>query len=196
MSESQSKNKLWCGSIPSAEVIEKAKNIKLLLMDVDGVLTDGKTYFLPSPDGVYETKGFDAHDGLGFHFMNDVGIATGFISGRKSQAVEDRAKNMGVKYVRQGNLKKLGEYEEILKLANLADMQIAYVGDDFTDVPLFKRVGLACAVANAREEAKPYAHFLTQAEGGKGAVREIIELILKAQNKWQVVLQKYEIKVR
>jgi 3-deoxy-D-manno-octulosonate 8-phosphate phosphatase (KDO 8-P phosphatase) len=194
MSESQSNSKRWCGTIPSEQVIERAKQIQLLLMDVDGVLTDGKVYHLHVPAGqTYETKGFDSHDGLGFYFLKDAGIVSGFISGRKSQAVDQRAENMQVKYVRQGNLQKEKDYEDILRLASLSDNQVAYIGDDFTDVPLFKRVGLACAVANARNEVKPYAHFISQAEGGKGAVREIIELILKAQNKWPAILAKYGI---
>ena len=192
MSEDQPNKSVWCGSCPSPEVIERAKNIKLLLMDVDGVLTYGKTYYLPLPDGnAYETKGFDSQDGLGFHFLKDAGIEAGFISGRKSQAVEERAKNMYVKYVSQGNLHKLKEYEDILKQAGLQDDQVAHIGDDFTDVPLMRRVGLACAVANARAEVKPYAHFISQAPGGEGGVREVIELILKAQNKWQMILDKY-----
>jgi 3-deoxy-D-manno-octulosonate 8-phosphate phosphatase (KDO 8-P phosphatase) len=145
MTQSQSNTKLWCGTIPSPEVIERAKNIKLLLMDVDGVLTDGKIYYVPLPSGdAYETKSFDSHDGLAFHFLNDAGILTGFISGRKSQAVAERASNMGVKYISQGNLQKEKEYEQILKNAGLNDNEVAYIGDDFTDVPLLKRAGLGC----------------------------------------------------
>src|SRR5277367_4724107 len=134
MSESQSNNKLWCGTIPSTQAIESAKQIKLVLMDVDGVLTDGKVYQLHVPEGqTYETKGFDSHDGLGFHLLKDAGLESGFISGRKSRAVDERAANMNVKYVRQGNLHKEKDYQDILKLANLDDHQVAYIGDDFTD---------------------------------------------------------------
>lgn len=107
MSESQSNSKLWCGTTPSPQTIERAKQIKLLLMDVDGVLTDGKSYYLPEPGGgAYESKGFDSHDGLAFHLLKDASIAAGFISGRKSQAVDVRAANMQVQYVRQGNIEK------------------------------------------------------------------------------------------
>jgi len=194
MDESQSNSKLWCGTIPTQETIERAKHIKLVLMDVDSVLTDGKSYYLPESGGdAYETKGFDSHDGLAFHLLNDAAIGTGFISGRKSQAVDVRAANMNVKYVRQGNLQKEKNYEDIVHLAGVSDKQVAYIGDDFPDVPLLKRAGLACVVANARSEVKTYAHFVSQAGGGQGAVREIIELILKAQNKWQAVLEKYGI---
>ncbi len=192
MSESQSNSKLWCGTIPIPEAIERAKNIKLLLMDVDGVLTDGKSYYLPEPaGGAYESKGFDCHDGLAFHLLNDASIATGFISGRKSQAVDVRAANMNVKYVRQGNLQKEKNYQDILQLSGVSDNQVAYIGDDFPDVILLKRVGLACVVANARSEVKNYAQFITQAPGGQGAMREVSELILKAQNKWQAAIEKY-----
>ena len=97
--------------------------------------------------------------------------------------------------MRQGNLQKEKDYEDIIKLANFTDHQVAYIGDDFTDLPLLKRVGLACAVVNARSEVKPYAHFISQAVGGNGAVREIVEFILKAQNKWQLVLSKYRINI-
>ncbi len=131
MSESQSNNKLWCGAIPSADVIERAKQIKLLLMDIDGVLTYGKTYYVPTASGsAYETKGFDSQDGLGFYFLKDAGIEAGFISGRKSQAVEERAANMHVKYVRQGNLHKEKDYQDILVEAGVRDNQVAYIGDD------------------------------------------------------------------
>lgn len=174
------------------DVIERAAQIKLLLMDVDGVLTDGKVYYLPAPDGkAYESKSFNCHDGLGFNFLNDAGIHTGFISGRESEAVIEYAANKQVKYVYQGHMQKTGIYEKILADSKLTDAQVAYIGDDLTDVSLLKRAGLACTVANARPEVKPYAHFIAQADGGHGAMREIVELILKAQNKWQPILQKY-----
>lgn len=192
MAHNQSSNISWCGTVPSAEAIERATHIKLLLMDVDGVLSDGKVYFIPGTGGeTYESKSFHCHDGLGFNFLNDVGIETGFISGRDSAAVNEYAANKRVKYVYQGNLQKTGIYDKILADSKLAVAQIAYIGDDVTDVPILKRAGLACVVANARPEVKPFAHFLTQANGGCGAVREVIELILKAQSKWQPILEKY-----
>ena len=184
----------WCSTVPSKDVIERAARINLLLMDVDGVLTDGKVYYLPAPDGnAYECKSFHCHDGLGFNFLNECGIETGFISGRESQAVSEYAANKKVKYVFQGHLEKNSIYEKILADSKFTDAQIAYIGDDLTDVPLLKRAGLACTVANARAEVKPYAHFITQVNGGQGAVREIIELILKAQNRWQSILEKYQV---
>jgi len=192
MSESQPANKSWCGTVPSTQAIERASKIKLLLMDVDSVLTDGKVYYVPQADGKnYETKGFDSHDGLGLHFLRDANIESGFISGRESQAVIQRASNMHVKYVRQGSMEKEKVYQDILSQCGFAEEQIAYIGDDFPDIPVLKRVGLACVVANARAEVKPHAHFITQAQGGQGAAREVIELILKAQDKWQSVISKY-----
>lgn len=193
ITEGKTTSGLWCGTMPSEDAIERARCIQLLLMDVDGVLTDGKVYYLPAPDGkTYESKSFYCHDGLGFNFLNDAGIETGFISGREAASVNAYATNKRVKYIYQGNLQKAGIYQEILADSKLTDAQIAYIGDDLTDVPLLKRAGLACAVANARVEVKPYAHFITQADGGHGAVREVIELILKAQNKWQPIIEKYE----
>jgi len=174
------------------ETRQRASLIKLLLMDVDGVLTDGKVYYLPAAEGkAYESKSFHCHDGLGFNFLNDVGIPTGFISGRDAGAVKEYAANKKVKYVFQGHLEKVAIYESILADSKLSESQIAFIGDDLTDIPLLKRAGLACTVANARPEVIPYAHFVTQAHGGYGAVREVIELILKAQNIWQTILNKY-----
>jgi 3-deoxy-D-manno-octulosonate 8-phosphate phosphatase (KDO 8-P phosphatase) len=183
---------LWCGTAPDKQTIQRASLVKLFLMDVDGVLTDGKVYYLPGPDGkAYESKSFYCHDGLGFNFLNDVGIETGFISGRDAASVKEYAANKKVKYVYQGHLEKVAIYESILADSKLSESQIAYIGDDLTDIPLLRRAGLACTVANARPEVIPYAHFVTQVNGGYGAVRETIELILKAQNKWQSILKKY-----
>jgi 3-deoxy-D-manno-octulosonate 8-phosphate phosphatase (KDO 8-P phosphatase) len=182
----------WCGAEPSAEVIKRAEKIQLLLMDVDGVLTNGLVYFVPAKDGsAFESKGFSSHDGMGFHLLNACGIKTGFISGRESEAVRERAANMKVSFIYEGFLQKEPIFDEILQQANLKQEQVAYMGDDFTDIPLIKRAGLGIAVANAREEVKKTADFITEAKGGEGAMREIVELILKSQNKWTQVLKKY-----
>ncbi len=182
----------WCGTTPSSQNLERAARIQLLLMDVDGVLTNGLVYFVPGKDGsAFESKGFSSHDGLAFHLLNAVGIKTGFISGRESEAVRERAENMKVSYIYEGHLKKEPIFEEILQKANLTAGQVAYIGDDLTDIPLIKRAGLGVAVANARQEVKVVADFITEARGGEGAVREVVELILKAQNKWEKVLSKY-----
>jgi 3-deoxy-D-manno-octulosonate 8-phosphate phosphatase (KDO 8-P phosphatase) len=184
----------WCGTVPTSKALERAAKIQLLLLDVDGVQTDGRIFYVPGPDGsIFESKQFDAHDGLAFHMCNAAGIKTGVISGRKSQAVEERATSMKFTYVYQGHLDKIPILNEIIAKASLSKEQIAYVGDDFTDVPIFKEIGLACAVSDGRKDIKPFAHFVTQAKGGHGAVREVVELILKAQDKWNDVLKQYSL---
>jgi 3-deoxy-D-manno-octulosonate 8-phosphate phosphatase (KDO 8-P phosphatase) len=178
----------------SADLLKRAANIKLVLMDVDGVLTDGTLYYFPGPDGkMVEFKGFNTQDGLGFILLNDAGIKSGVISGRESPAVVERARILKITYVYQGHLEKEASYNEILKEAKVKDEQVAYIGDDFTDAPLMVRCGLSVAVANARQELRAMANFTTEAPGGDGAIREVVELILKSQNLWQGVLEKYKL---
>ena len=175
-------------------VSELAARVKLLLMDVDGVLTDGKLYNVPGPDGkMAETKGFDSRDGIGLQWLSWMGIKTGVISGRLSPATEERARQCKMTYVYQGHIEKIPILEEILADAKIDGSQVAYIGDDLTDVVIMHRVGLAAAPANARPEVKAAAHYVTQAEGGDGAVREVVELLLKAQNRWQEILRHYEL---
>lgn len=186
----------WCGTIPSLDAIARAAQVRLVLMDVDGVQTDGSVFYVPHGDlgsAYFETKGFDSHDGLAFHMLKEGDIKYGAISGRKSSAVNERATNMGFTYLYQGNLDKIPILTKILKESGLKEESIAYVGDDFTDVPIMRRVGLACAVADARAETKLAAHFVTAARGGKGAIREVAELVLKAQNKWTEVMLRYDL---
>jgi 3-deoxy-D-manno-octulosonate 8-phosphate phosphatase (KDO 8-P phosphatase) len=176
--------------------MEMAAKIRLLLMDVDGVMTDGKLYNFPDAAGnVVETKGFDTQDGIALQWMSWKGIATGVISGRVSPATVERCKQCSVRYVYQGHIEKIPILEEIMADARLAREQVAYMGDDLTDVVVMRRVGLAIAPANARPEVKALAHYLTSAPGGSGAVREAAELILKAQGYWDELLVKYEVKV-
>jgi 3-deoxy-D-manno-octulosonate 8-phosphate phosphatase (KDO 8-P phosphatase) len=176
------------------EVVERLRRIKVLLMDVDGVLTDGRLFYLPGADGQpVEFKGFNSQDGLGCHFLNSVGIKTGVISGRDSPATTERARILKMSYVYQGLLEKEGAYEEVLQKENVTAQEVAFIGDDFTDVPLMLRSGLGCCVGNARPELKEVAHIVAKANGGEGAVREIIEMILIAQNKWSGVLEKYKL---
>jgi 3-deoxy-D-manno-octulosonate 8-phosphate phosphatase (KDO 8-P phosphatase) len=171
---------------------ERAAKIKLLLMDVDGVLTDSKLYYIPGKDDeMVETKGFHSHDGVGLHLCHRLGIITGVISGRNSPATVERAAMLNMKYVYQGHLEKVASWEEILKDAGLTAEQAAFVGDDFTDVPLIQRAGLGVATANAREEVKQAADFVTNARGGEGAVREVVELILKSQGLWDQIIEHY-----
>ena len=178
----------------SAEITQLASRIRLLLMDVDGVLTNGKLYNVPGPDGkMAETKGFDSQDGIGLQWAARAGIVTGLISGRVSPATVERAAQCKFKYVYQGHTEKIPILEEILADAKLAPEEVAYIGDDFTDVVVMRRVGFAIATANARPEVKPLAHYVTAAPGGEGAVREVVELLLQAQGKWEAVLKHYEI---
>jgi 3-deoxy-D-manno-octulosonate 8-phosphate phosphatase (KDO 8-P phosphatase) len=176
----------------SEEVAKRASKIKLILMDVDGVLTDGTLSYLPNVAGEpIEFKLFNSQDGLGCHFCNYVGIKLGVISGRDSPATTERARNTGIKYVFQGHLEKRAIWDEILKDAGVTADEAIFIGDDFTDVPLMKLAGLGCAVANARPEVKAAADYVTVAKGGEGAVREVIEVVLRSQNLWQTILGKY-----
>jgi 3-deoxy-D-manno-octulosonate 8-phosphate phosphatase (KDO 8-P phosphatase) len=171
-----------------------AAKVKLLLMDVDGVLTDGGLYIVPGPDGAMaETKGFNSQDGMALQWLRWKGIQTGVISGRESAATTERARQVGMAYVYLGTTEKIPILDEILAKAGIDGSEVAYVGDDFTDVPIMRRVGFAVATANARPEVKAVAHYVTGAPGGSGAVRETIELILKAQGLWGEILTHYEI---
>jgi len=172
----------------------RASKIKLLLMDVDGVLTNGKLYNVPDPEGkMVETKGFDSQDGIGLQWLSWKGIKTGVISGRQSPATVERARQCKMTYVYQGHIEKVPILEEILADAKIDGSEVAYIGDDFTDTVIMHRVGFAIATANARPEVKGEAHYVTQAVGGEGAVREVVELLLKAQGRWCEILKHYEI---
>jgi len=176
------------------DVIERASRIKLLLMDVDGVLTNGKLYNVPDPEGkMVETKGFDSQDGIALQWMSWKRIKTGVISGRLSPATAERARQCKMSYVYQGHIEKVPILQEILADAKIESSEVAYVGDDLTDVVIMKRVGLAIATANARPEVKAVAHHVTQARGGEGAVREVVELVLTAQGSWGEILKHYEV---
>lgn len=171
-----------------------AANIRLLLMDCDGVMTDGKLYNVPGPDGrMVETKGFDAQDGISLQWLSWYNIQTGVISGRLSPALEERAKQCKMTYVYQGHIEKIPILEEVLAKAGVKREEVAFLGDDLTDIVVMRRVGLGIAVANARTEVKQAAHFTTEARGGQGAVREACELILKAKGIWPEILKKYEV---
>ena len=167
----------------------------MLLMDVDGVLTDGRLYLLPAPDGsgMVETKGFDSQDGIALRWLSWFGIEAGVISGRNSPATTERARQVGMRWVFQGHIEKIPLLEQILSETEAKAEQVAYIGDDLTDVVIMRRVGLSFATANAREEVKHSAMAVTSAAGGEGAVREVIELIMKAQGHWEGLLKKYEV---
>ena len=175
-----------------AEVARRARRIKLLLMDVDGVLTDGRFYLVPQPDGsVTEAKVFHSLDGAGLKLLRLAGLRTGVITGRASPAITARAKEVDMEFVHQDSFEKLPAYEQIKRRSGLTDAEIAYIGDDVTDLPVLRRVGLPIAVANAHEEAKRAARYVTRAGGGAGAVREVCDLLLRAQGKYDKLLARF-----
>ena len=176
------------GTTNLTQIRERARKIKLLIMDCDGVLTDGRILMNASGE---ETKLFDVKDGHGIVMFHRAGFRTGIISGRKSAVVQVRAKELGVHHLHEMAWVKLEPYESILAEENLTDEAVCYVGDDVIDIPLLRRAGLAVAVADAVEEVKSHAHHVTQRAGGQGAVREVVELILKAQDKWQELMRRY-----
>ena len=176
------------------EILQRAARVRLFLMDVDGVLTDGRLINVPQPDGtVLETKAFDSQDGIALQWLSWHGIETGVISGRLSPATVERARQVNMRYVYQGHIEKVPILEEIAKASGVPLEEMAYAGDDLTDAPVMRRVGLAIATSNARPEVKQIAHHITSAGGGRGAVREVCELLLQAHNRWTEVLKRYEI---
>ena len=167
---------------------KKSKKIKLLLLDVDGVLTDGSLILRES---LQELKIFNVKDGLGIKLAQAGGIEIGIITGRTSEAVKKRVDELDIKILNQGQPDKLKVYEQIKNDLGLKDDQIAYVGDDLNDLKLLQKVGLSIAVKDSCDEVKAEADYITKTPGGIGAVREVIELILKSQGKWQGLIQKY-----
>jgi len=177
--------------IASPDVIARASKIKLFLMDVDGTLTDGGVCLLSSTaaDGfgnstVSEMKVFNAHDGQGLSLAHTMGIQTGFITGRHSPAVARRAEELKVTYVYLGQATKTEAFEECMKKADVTEEETAYMGDDLPDIPLARRAGLAVCVADGVPELAAICHFTTRRLAGRGAAREVVELILKAQGRW------------
>ena len=170
---------------------KRAAQIKLLLMDVDGTMTDGGVLLLSQPDGsALEIKKFDAHDGQGLTLAHTAGIRTGCITGRESPALLRRAHEMKMEYIYMKIPLKMPAYEEILAKAGVKDAEVAFVGDDLPDIPILKRVGLAVAVGDAVADVKKIAHYTTKAHAGKGAIREAIELILKSKGIWDELIDK------
>ena len=169
-----------------AKVMARARKIRVFLMDVDGTMTPGEVCLQAFPDGsVSEMKIFNAHDGAGIKLASIMGIRTGVITGRDSPATTRRARESSMEFVFQGQPKKLESYKSILVRAGVTDEEVAYLGDDLPDLPILERVGLAVAVADSVPEVLRAAHYITTVAGGKGAAREVVELILKAQGKWK-----------
>jgi len=170
---------------------KRAAQIKIILMDVDGTMTDGAVTLLSQPDGsALEIKTFDAHDGQGLTLAHTAGLRTGCITGRESTALLRRAREMKMDFVYMKIALKMPAYEEILQKAGVPDSAVAFIGDDLPDIPLMRRVGLAVAVGDAVLEVKKAAHYTTKALAGRGAVREAIELILKSKGIFEELIDK------
>jgi len=165
-------------------ITEKAKNIRLLILDVDGVMTDGS--IILDNEG-NEFKRFHVRDGHGIKMIQRAGITVAIITGRKSKVVEIRAKELGIKEIHQKIFKKSAVFDQLLKKYKCNDENVAFMGDDVVDQALLKRAGLTAAPADAEEEAKKWADLVTQRGGGRGAVREFTDLILKESGLWQKV---------
>lgn len=176
----------------SAKVRSRARKVRLLLLDVDGVLTDGRIYYVPRPQGgLAETKTFHSRDGLGIRLAHAAGLKTGIISGRGSPIVEHRARELGIHFVEQDALEKVSPYEKILRQARVRDDEVCYVGDDIVDLPILKRVGFAVGVGDGHPFLRRHVHYWTQSAGGRGAVRETVEVILDAQGKLAEILKRF-----
>lgn len=175
----------------SAALKKRAAQIKLLLMDVDGTMTDGSVTLLSQADGcALEIKTFDAHDGQGLTLAQTAGLRTGCITGRESAALLRRAHEMKMEFIYMKQPLKMPAYDEILQKAGVPDCAVAYIGDDLPDLPLLRRAGLAVAVGDAVPEVKKAAHYTTTAFAGHGAVREAVELILKSKGIWDEMIDK------
>ena len=167
---------------------EKLQNIKLLLLDVDGVLTDGKIVYTDSGEQI---KAFDVKDGHGLKLLMRSGVEVVLITGRESKVVLHRARDLGIQEVYQKITNKIEIYEKILKEKNLEDIHVGFVGDDLIDIPVLRRVGFSAAVEDAIPEVKEIVDYVTSKKGGEGAVREVCELLLKSQNKWEELTERY-----
>ncbi len=170
------------------EIIEKAKKLKLLILDVDGVLTDGRLFF---DDKGKEYKCFHARDGHGIKLLRQTGVEIAVISGRKSNSVSLRMKTLGVDYVYQGHENKIAAFNEIIQKLSVDADQVAHMGDDLLDLPIMTRVGLSIAVNDANDSVKEYADWCTKTSGGLGAVREVCDFIMKSQGTFEGVLKSY-----
>lgn len=178
-------------TLSQKRVQERAKKIKIVLLDIDGVLTDGLIYHFRASEGLIEFKGVGAQDAIALAWLADSGIKTGVISGRQGAGLEERLKSLKVSFIFQGRLDKKIVFDEICETSGVRPDQILYVGDDLPDIPVIKAAGLGVAVQNARPEVQEAASWITKNRGGEGAVREIAELVLKTQGLWKNVLARF-----
>lgn len=170
------------------QFLERVKRVKMLILDIDGVMTDGRIVYSIYGD---ELKFFDVQDGFGITLLRRAGIKSVIITAKKSRIVKLRARDMKVAKAYQGCVVKLKAFNHAIKKFRVKPEEVCFIGDDLIDIPVLKRVGLAVAVSNAMEEVKQHAHFVTQKAGGRGGVRELCDLILKSQGKWDLVTQRY-----
>ncbi|AOV17946.1 hypothetical protein BJI67_13540 [Acidihalobacter aeolianus] len=170
------------------DIVERARAVRLMIFDVDGVLTDGR--LILGDDG-QEYKAFNSKDGHGMRMLADSGVALAILTGRSSRVVERRAADLGIDHVVQGRRDKLPAFEELLARIGLSAEAVAYVGDDIVDLPVMRRVGLAMAVADAAAEVRTHAHWVTAAAGGRGAAREACELVMRAQGQYERLVATY-----
>ena len=169
------------------DITERAKKIRLLLLDVDGVLTDGRIIIGNYGD---EIKNFDVKDGLGVVLLRRAGIRSAIITARSSRIVKIRARHLGINKIYENHY-KIKSLQDIKRRFRVKEEEICFIGDDLIDIPILKRVGLAVTVPNAIKETKDIAHYITQNPGGRGAVREVCEIILKAEGKWEKITKRY-----
>ncbi len=170
------------------DALARARRVRLVIFDVDGVLTDGKLWYGP---GGEELKAFHAFDGHGVHLLRMARLDTAIISGRQSQAVEERAKELGIKHVVLGASNKLAAVQQMLRRLKVKQAAVAYMGDDVVDLPILTRCGFACAPHEAPEDVRRRAHYIASASAGHGAAREVCEFILEAQGKRDDVLKRF-----
>jgi 3-deoxy-D-manno-octulosonate 8-phosphate phosphatase (KDO 8-P phosphatase) len=180
--ESTEKGYVWRSCLP------RAKGLKLFLLDVDGILTDGTITYTHEGN---EIKSFHTRDGLGIRLLMESGLEVGLITARESEAVNRRVQDLGIKYVFQKAKNKLVIFENLLKKLDLKPSEVGYMGDDWLDLPLLVRVGFAATVEDAVPEVLQVAHYVTKRKGGRGAVREVCDLILEAQETKSALLEKY-----
>ena len=175
-------------SLPQ-DLLQRASRVSVLLIDVDGVFTDGRIVYANYGD---ELKFFDVQDGAGLVFWNRVGLKSAIITARTSRLMKRRAKEMRIDFLAQGCLPKLPAYEQLLKRFRVSDEQVCAIGDDLMELPFLRRVGLAVAVPNAVDEVQRVCHYITKRPGGRGAVREVVDLVLKSKGLWDQVIQRYQ----
>lgn len=170
------------------KLVDKIRRIKLLILDADGVMTDGSIIYT---DAGSEIKAFNVRDGHGIKLLMRAGIGVAIITARESKVMAHRAKNLGITDLYQGRIDKITAFDEILKEKVLNPIQVAYIGDDIIDLPVLRQVGFSVAVADAVDDVKERVDYVTTACGGKGAIREVVELLLKSQGKWEEILKRY-----